>query len=78
MKLPPLEVIEDRVAGTSRQRIRSAGGQVLDRQNVYLKPDTWDALSELSRENQVSGSVVIARLIWQELKRNRAKRQATK
>lgn len=64
-RLPPLELIETKVEGTSRQRVKSAGGTVLDRQNVYLKSEVWDELTELAQAQSVSGSVVIARLIWE-------------
>lgn len=75
MKLPPLEIIAEKVEGTNRQRIRSAGGTVLDRQNVYLKSQAWEMLAELAKDQGVSGSVVIARLIWEASKHKRAKRQ---
>jgi len=78
MKLPPLEVIEHRIPGTSRQKVKSARGTVLERQNLYLKAEAWEALAELSKEQGVSGSVVIARLIWQASKHNPAHRQANK
>ena len=78
MKLPPLEVIEYRIPGTSRQKIKSARGTVLERQNLYLKAEAWEALAELSKEQGVSGSVEIAQLIWQASKHNPAHRQAKK
>ena len=64
MKLKPLEIIEHNVPGTSRQRVLASNGTELQRQNVYLKEAAWEALEKLSEEQKVSGSVVIARLIW--------------
>lgn len=78
MQLPPLEIIEHRVSGTSRQRVKARNGTELQRQNVYLKAEAWEVLRELSKEQGVSGSVVIARLIWQASKHNPENRQANK
>lgn len=75
-KLPPLEIIETNVNGTSRQRVRSSGGTVLDRQNVYLKSEVWEELSALAKYHGVSGSVVIARLIREASRRNQSRCQA--
>jgi len=77
MRMKPQGVIEARVPGTSRQRIKTSSGTILERQNVYLKPEAWEALEEMCREYNVSGSVVIARLIWEAAKYNGPKRQAS-
>ena len=51
------------VEGTTRQRVRVGNGGELDRQMVYLKPETWDALGRIAKAQNVSGSIVIERLI---------------
>jgi hypothetical protein len=70
MRRNPIKVIESKVEGTSRQRVITDSGVVLDRQPIYLKAEAWNALADLSREQGVSGSIVIARLIWQASKHN--------
>lgn len=76
MILKPIEILEQNVPGTSRQTVRAGNGNILQRQNVYLKEEAWDVLRELSKEQGVSGSVVIARLIWQAWRRTPGRRKA--
>jgi hypothetical protein len=71
-----MEINRQPVPGTSRQRIITKRGAELERQFVYLKSDTWEALRELARQQGTSGSVVIARLIWLASKYNAGNRQA--
>jgi len=71
MENKSVNVIEHNVPGTSRQRVLSRNGTELQRQNVYLKESAWEALAKLSEDQRVSGSVVIARLIWDATVRNR-------
>lgn len=71
MENKSVNVIEHNVPGTSRQRVLSRNGTELQRQNVYLKEAAWDALAKLSEDQRVSGSVVIARLIWDATVRSR-------
>jgi len=51
------------VPGTSRQRVTMPNGTQLERQFVYLRPGSWEALKALARQQGTSGSVVIDRLI---------------
>ena len=51
------------VPGTTRQRVRVAGGEVLDRQMVYMKAETWAILEKIAKAQKVSGSIVIERLL---------------
>lgn len=48
---------------TSRQRITAGNGVVLDRQYVFMPPDSWAALQRLCHASQSSGSQVIQKLI---------------
>lgn len=73
----PMEILQHRVEGTSRQRIRSAGGTVLDRMSIYMKSESWELVEEMAQEQSVSMSVVIARLVWDATKHKRVNRQAS-
>lgn len=72
MKPYTVKVIEQKIPGTTRQRVVSSNGTELQRQNIYLKEEAWEALAKLSEEQRVSGSVVISRLIWDASIRNPA------
>lgn len=72
-----MEVIQERIPGTSRQRIRTHDGRELQRQSVYMEEEAWEALRDLSLNKRTSGSVIITRLIWEAHKRYLAKRQTT-
>jgi predicted DNA-binding ribbon-helix-helix protein len=72
-----MEIIETRIPGTSRQRVITNSGNELQRQSVYLKEETWDALREISLDQRVGGSIMIARLIWQAHNRMLKNRQVT-
>lgn len=74
---PPMEILQHRVKGTSRQRIRSAGGTVLDRMSIYMKSESWELVEEMAQEQSVSMSVVIARLVWDATKHKRVNRQVS-
>lgn len=78
MRMEPQELLDERVTGTSRQRVKISTGVVLERQNVYLKPEAWETLAVMSREQGVSGSVLIARLIWKASRYLRDNRQVSK
>lgn len=51
------------IPGTTRTRIISDGGRVLEKQAVYLPPQCWAALKRLSYEQRRSGSQIIESLI---------------
>lgn len=53
----------NRVPGTTRKRITSSSGVIVERQFIYLEPHQWDNLAKLARLQGTSGSNVIARLI---------------
>ena len=74
---PPIEILQHRVEGTSRQRIRSAGGTVLDRMSIYMKSESWELVEEMAQKQSVSMSVVIARLVWNATKDKRIRRQVS-
>jgi len=80
MKQPEykLKVVDPDVPGTRRQRVIASSGLELQRQNIYMKEEAWDALTALSKEWGISGSVIISRLIWDETKRRHARRQMSK
>jgi len=71
-----LKVVDPDVPGTRRQRVIASSGLELQRQQIYMKEEAWNALTELSKEWGISGSVIISRLIWDETKRRNARRQA--
>lgn len=48
---------------TSRQRLISSNGVVLERQNIYAPAETWAALQRLCAIQGRSGSLVIQSLI---------------
>lgn len=51
------------VTGTRRQRVVTQAGITLERQAVYLPPETWQALQRICVANRQSGSYVIQHLI---------------
>lgn len=51
------------VEGTTRTRIISDGGKVLEKQAVYLPHECWHALKSLSYKQGRSGSQIIESLI---------------
>jgi len=55
------------VANTSRQRLINDNGTVIDRQFIYLHPHTWNKLRKLSMLHGTSGSLMIERLINQQV-----------
>lgn len=59
-----MHIIQRPVPGTSRQTVILADGKQLERQFIYLRAGTWEALKALARKQGTSGSVVIDRLIW--------------
>jgi len=52
---------------TSRQRIINDDGSVIDRQFVYMHPHTWNKLRKLAMLHGTSGSLMIERLINQQV-----------
>lgn len=51
------------IAGTRRQRVVTHAGVTLERQAVYLPPETWQALQRICVADRQSGSNVIQHLI---------------
>lgn len=51
------------VPGTSRQRVITDDGSILQRQFIYLEPHHWDALKAMANRKRTSGSHVVAELI---------------
>lgn len=51
------------VQGTTRTRVVSDDGKVLERQGVYLPAQCWSALKRLSYKQGRSGSQIIESLI---------------
>jgi len=51
------------VAGTRRQRVVTQAGVTLERQALYLPPETWQALQRICVANRQGGSQVIQHLI---------------
>ena len=48
---------------TSRQRITAGNGVVLERQYVFMPPESWAALQRICHASHLSGSQVIQQLI---------------
>lgn len=48
---------------TSRQRITAGNGVVLERQYVFMPPESWAALQRICHASHLSGSQVIQNLI---------------
>lgn len=55
--------MENRIPGTTRKRIISNDGTVIERQFIYLEPHQWANLAKLARLQGTGGSNVIGRLI---------------
>jgi hypothetical protein len=51
------------VTGTRRQRVVTRAGVTLERQALYLPPETWQALQRICVVDRQSGSHVIQHLI---------------
>ena len=51
------------IVGTRRQRVLTRAGVTLERQAVYLPPETWQALQRICGANRQGGSQVIQHLI---------------
>jgi hypothetical protein len=51
------------IAGTRRQRVVTQAGVTLERQTVYLPPETWEALQRICVANRQGGSQLIQNLI---------------
>ena len=51
------------IGGTRRQRVVTGAGLVLERQAIYLPPDSWKALQRLCFAQGRSGSQIIENLI---------------
>jgi hypothetical protein len=52
-----------KVPGSSRKEWTSPDGALLHYRNVYLKPYTWAMLSDLARNQGISDSEAVERLI---------------
>ena len=53
----------ENVPGTARQRVTLTSGKELQRQFIYLHPETWNKLTKLADMCRTSGSLVIEELI---------------
>lgn len=51
------------IVGTRRQRVVTRAGVALERQAVYLPPETWQALQRICGANHLGGAQVIQHLI---------------
>jgi hypothetical protein len=71
-----MTIIRKPIEGTSRQRVIMNNGKELQRQFVYLRPVSWEALTALARQQGTSGSHVIERLILLATLSNRARNEA--
>lgn len=60
---------QNKIPGTSRQIYISADGTFLERRSLYMKPNVWEVLRKLLKDEEMRLSEFIAFLILSEAKR---------